>query len=188
MAMKDGRAARNGFTATGRPPARPMGSGGVEVPGVPVAQSLASVVRLMVPTDANFMGNVFGGAILAEIDRVAYVTATRHARTQCVTASFDRADFLAPVHVGEVVEFDAMLTFVGRCSMEVWVRVSAEALAGGPRRQVVEALITMVAISQDNRPVPVPPLILESEEERRRFEEGRARMEARRRTRRAGRA
>lgn len=158
-----------------------------EVPGVTVAQSRATVVRLMVPTDANFMGNVFGGAILSEIDRVAYVTATRHARAQCVTASFDRADFIAPVHVGEVVEFDATLTFVGRSSMEVWVRVSAEALAGGLPRPVVEALITMVAINPDNRPTPVPPLILKTDEERRRFEEGRARMEARRRTRRAGR-
>lgn len=138
----------------------------------------------MVPTDANFMGNVFGGVILGEIDRVAYVTATRHAHAQSVTASFDRADFIAPVHVGEVVEFDAMLTFVGHTSMEVWVRVNAEALAGGPPRPVVEALVTMVAINQENRPTPVPPLILRNDEERRRFEEGRARMEARRRTRR----
>ena len=154
--------------------------------GLTVSQSRASVVRLMVPTDANFTGAVFGGAILAEIDRVAYVSATRHAHLQCVTASFDRADFLEPVHVGELVEFDAMLTFVGRSSMEVWVRVRAEALVGGPRRPVVEAFVTMVAVDRDNRPVPVPPLLLETDEERRRFEEGRARMEARRRSRRAG--
>jgi acyl-CoA hydrolase len=154
--------------------------------GLTVSQSRASVVRLMVPTDANFIGNVFGGAILSEIDRVAYVTATRHAHFQCVTASIDRVDFIAPVHVGELVEFDAMLTFVGRSSMEVWVRVNAEALAGGAPRSVVEALLTMVAVDEKNRPVAVPPLLLETDEERRRFEAGRARMEARRRTRQGG--
>jgi len=151
--------------------------------GATVGQSRASVTRLMVPTDANFMGNVFGGSVLAEVDRVAYITAMRHSKAQCVTASFDRADFIAPVHVGDVVDFDAELTFVGRTSMEVWVRVRAEAGSGGPSRPVLEALVTMVAVDADGRPVEVPPLLLESGEERRRFEEGRARMEARRRSR-----
>jgi len=142
-----------------------------------------SVVRLMLPTDANFTGNVFGGAVLSEIDRVAYVAATRHAKGTCVTASLDRVDFIAPVHVGELVDFDAELTYAGRSSMEVWVRVRAEALGGGTPRLVVEALVTMVALDRDGRPAPVPPLQLENEDERRRFEEGRKRMEARRRTR-----
>jgi acyl-CoA hydrolase len=140
----------------------------------------------MVPTDANFMGNVFGGAILSEVDRVAFITATRHARAPVVTASFDRVDFIAPVHVGEVVDFDAMLTWVGRSSMEVWVQVHAEAASGGAPRRVVEAYITMVAVDHDGRPSPVPPLSLHGEEERRRFEEGRRRMEARRASRRRG--
>ena len=148
-----------------------------------VGASRASVVRLMVPTDANFMGNVFGGQILAEVDRVAYITATRHAKSNCVTASFDRVDFILPVHVGEVVDFDAMLTYVGRSSMEVWVRVQSEALAGGAPQLVGEAFVTMVAVDPHGRPVPVPPLVLETDEERGRFEEGRRRMEARRRTR-----
>jgi len=152
------------------------------VPGT-VKASRASVVRLMLPTDANFMGNVFGGAVLAEIDRVAYITATRHAKATCVTASLDRVDFIAPVHVGDLVDFDAELTYVGHSSMEVWVRVRSEALRGGPPRIVVEALATMVALGKDGRPVEVPPLLLETEDERRRFEEGRRRMEARRRTR-----
>ena len=148
-----------------------------------VSASRVSVVRLMLPTDANFTGNVFGGAVLSEIDRVAYVAATRHAKGTCVTASLDRVDFIAPVHVGELVDFDAELTYAGRSSMEVWVRVRAEALGGGTPRLVVEALVTMVALDRDGRPAPVPPLQLENEDERRRFEEGRKRMEARRRTR-----
>jgi acyl-CoA hydrolase len=137
----------------------------------------------MIPTDANFMGNVFGGQILSEVDRVAYITATRHAKANCVTASIDRVDFIQPVHVGEVVEFDAELTYVGHSSMEVWVVVNSEALAGGRSRRVGEAYVTMVAVDAQGRPVPVPPLVLANEEERRRFEEGRRRMEFRKRTR-----
>jgi acyl-CoA hydrolase len=137
----------------------------------------------MLPTDANFAGNIFGGQILAEIDRVAYITATRHAKAMCVTASFDRVDFLAPVHVGEVVDFDALLTYVGRSSMEVWVRVRAEALQGGPPRPVAAAFVTMVAVDPTGQPVVVPALTLDTPEERTRFEEGRRRMEERRRLR-----
>lgn len=149
-------------------------------------ESRSSVVRLMLPTDANFSGNVFGGALLAEVDRVAYIAATRHAKANCVTGSFDRVDFLAPVHVGEVVEFDAVLTYVGRSSMETWVRITAEALEGGRRARVAEAYVTMVAVDLEGRPVSVPSLTPTSAEERARFEAGRARTEARRAARRAG--
>jgi acyl-CoA hydrolase len=142
--------------------------------------SRVSVARLMLPTDANFTGNVFGGALLAEIDRVAYITATRHARSNCVTASFDRVDFIAPVHVGEVVEFEAVLTYAGRSPMEVWVLTTAEALQGGEPNLVAEAYVTMVAVDAGGAAVPVPPLVVRSPEERARFEAGRARMESRR--------
>jgi len=151
-----------------------------------VAESRASVVRLMVPTDANFMGHVFGGTILAEVDRVAYVTATRHSGKTCVTASFDRVDFIAPVFLGEVVEFDARVTFVGRTSMEIWVQIRAEALEGGSHRLVGNAFVTMVAVDRAGHPTGVPPLETANEEERRLFEEGRRRMEERRRTRAGG--
>lgn len=148
-----------------------------------VAESRSTVVRLMVPTDANFMGNVFGGQILSEVDRVAYICARRHSDQNCVTASFDRVDFIAPVHVGDVVEFDAQLTFVGRASMEVWVQMRAEDLTGGPHRLVGNAYVTMVAIDRDGRPVAVRPLEVTTPQETTRFEEGRARMEERKRTR-----
>jgi len=147
--------------------------------------SRASVVRLMVPTDANFHGNVFGGAILSEVDRTAFIAASRHAKTNCVTASFDRVDFIQPVHVGDVVDFDGQITYVGHSSMEVWVQVRSEALAGGGPRLVGEAYVTMVAVDSTGRPAVVPPLALASEEDRRRFEEGRLRMEQRRHARRA---
>jgi acyl-CoA hydrolase len=137
----------------------------------------------MVPTDANFMGNVFGGAILADIDRVAYITATRHCKANCVTASFDRVDFLRPVHVGQVVEYDAHVSFAGRTSMEVTVAAQAEALAGGERYEVVDALVTMVAVDPSGHPIPVPPLKLRTPEEKREFDAGKRRMELRRETR-----
>ena len=123
-----------------------------------VAESRTSVVRLMVPTDANFTGNVFGGQILAELDRVGYVVAGRHCHQNCVTASIDRMDFLAPVHVGDLVEWVAELTYVGHTSMEVWIQVHSEPLQGGPRRRVGEAFLTMVALDAQGHPAPVPPL------------------------------
>jgi len=144
----------------------------------------ASTVRLMVPTDANFEGNVFGGHILGEIDLVAFIAASRHARASCVTASFDRVDFLRPVHVGDVVDFTATITYVGTSSMEVQVEVRAEPSGGGDVRTVAQAFVTMVAVDRQGRPQPVPPLPLETVEDRLRFEEGRRRMEERRRTRR----
>lgn len=151
---------------------------------VPVSASRASISRLMGPTDANLIGSVFGGQILGEIDRVAFIAAARHSHRPCVTASFDRVDFIQPVHVGEVVDFDAQITFVGRSSMEVWVTVRAEPPVGGKTRLVGDAYVTMVAVDAAGRPVPVPPLELRTDEERRRFEEGRRRMDERRRTRR----
>ncbi len=153
--------------------------------GRTVAESQATVVHLAVPTDANFMGNVFGGVILADVDRVAYITATRHSGLNCVTASFDRVDFILPVKVGQVLTFDSRLTFVGHSSMEVWVQILAEPLRGGPKALVGNAYVTMVAVGEDGRPVPVRPLEVTDPEERRRFAEGRTRMEDRRRTRRA---
>ncbi|HKV90770.1 MAG TPA: acyl-CoA thioesterase, partial [Thermoplasmata archaeon] len=148
-----------------------------------VDESRATVVRLMVPSESNFMGNVFGGSILAEIDRTAYITATRHAGGTSVTASFDRVDFIAPVHVGDVVEFDATLTYVGSSSMEVWVAVRAEDLKGNPPRPVVNAFVTMVAIDDAGRPRSVPRLKLRTKDERRRFAEAERRVAARRKSR-----
>jgi len=150
-----------------------------------VADSRATVTRLTVPSEANFMGNVFGGTILCDVDRVAYISATRHSGLNCVTASFDRVDFIAPVRLGQVVTFDSCLTFVGHTSMEVWVRIHAEELAGGPPALVGNALVTMVALGSDGRPAPVRSLELTTADERRRFEEGRLRMEERKRSRRA---
>jgi acyl-CoA hydrolase len=143
--------------------------------GVPISQSRVTLVRLMLPTDVNFAGNVFGGTVMRALDEVAYVVASRHARRNVVTASVDRMDFLAPLHLRDVVHFTGQVTYVGRSSMEIWVHIEAEDLYGTFRRTVGNAYVTMVALDEDGRPTPVPPLRLTSDEERVRFEEGRRR-------------
>jgi len=148
-----------------------------------VSASRTHTVRLMLPVEANNLGSVFGGIILAEIDRVAYITASRHASAPCLTASFDRVDFIAPVHVGDIVQFDAQVTFVRRTSMEIWIQVSAERIDAERAQLVGNAFVTMVAIDSSGRPIPVPELVVTTEEERRRLEEGRRRMDERRKTR-----
>jgi len=148
-----------------------------------VSASRTHTVRLMLPVEANNLGSVFGGIILAEIDRVAYITASRHAFAPCLTASFDRVDFIAPVHVGDIVQLDAQVTFVRRTSMEIWIQVSAERIDAERAQLVGNAFVTMVAIDSSGRPIPVPELVLTTEEERVRFEEGRRRMDERRKTR-----
>ncbi|HUZ79095.1 MAG TPA: acyl-CoA thioesterase [Thermoplasmata archaeon] len=148
-----------------------------------MSASRTHTVRLMLPVEANNLGSVFGGIILAEIDRVAYITASRHAFAPCLTASFDRVDFIAPVHVGDIVQLDAQVTFVRRTSMEIWIQVSAERIDAERAQLVGNAFVTMVAIDSSGRPIPVPELVLTTEEERVRFEEGRRRMDERRKTR-----
>ncbi len=138
----------------------------------------------MMPSDANFTGTVFGGVILSEVDRVAYVAAARHAAAPCVTASFDRVDFLAPVRIGDVATFSAEITYVGRTSMEVAVRIVAQAVSETAPRRVGDAFVTLVAVDAEGRPVPVRPLLVRTEDEKVRFEEGRRRAEERRASRR----
>lgn len=147
--------------------------------GVPFSRSRITLVRLMLPTDVNFAGNVFGGSLLKVLDEIAYVVGSRHARQNMVTASVDRMDFLAPVHLSDVVHFTGQVTHAGHTSLEVSIHIEAEDLHGTSRRTVGNAYVTMVAIGPDGRPVPVPPILAETPEERRLLEEGRRRAEER---------
>lgn len=144
-------------------------------PALPVSASRQDSSALMMPQDANLLGNVFGGAIMALMDKTAAVCAMRHARRQCVTVSVDRIDFREPIHVGELVVLKASVNFAGRSSMEVGVRVEAEDLRTGNRRHTNSCYLTFVAIDDDGRPAPVPPLIAESQDEKRRYEAAQAR-------------
>lgn len=141
------------------------------------------MLRLLLPADGNPMGTVFGGVILDQIDRAAYIAGVRHADGICLTASFDRVDFLRPVYVGDIVHFNAQVTYVGTSSMEIWIRVEAERPGVRGRTAVGNAFVTMVAVDDAKRPRPVAPLALETAEDRRLFAEGEARMRERARTR-----
>lgn len=136
------------------------------------------MAMVMEPNDANFLGKVFGGQILAKIDLCAYATASRFAGTICVTASFDRVDFHEPIEVGELVTLVGVISYAGRTSVEVTIVVHAENLLLGHRRHTNTARVTMVAL-KDNRPTPVPKLICETRDDKIGFLEGKLRRELR---------
>jgi acyl-CoA hydrolase len=135
--------------------------------------------ELMMPSDANILGHVFGGVVLAMMDKTAAVAAFRHARAACVTVSIDRVDFKEPIHVGDLVIMKARVNFVGRTSMEVGVRVEAEDLLSGRRRHTNSCYLTFVAVDRNGRPVDVPPLLPETPEEIRRNDAARDRRRRR---------
>ncbi len=137
------------------------------------------IAAVMEPADANYMGNVHGGAIMKQIDTAAGVVATRHAGRQAVTASIDRLDFLGPIHVGDLLILKARLNLVGRTSMEVGVRVEAENLATGANRHCASAYLTYVALGADGRPAEVPALLLDGPDDLRRNREAQDRRRMR---------
>lgn len=143
-----------------------------------VAATRVEMSLVMEPNDANFLGKVFGGAILSKIDLCAYATASKFAGTICVTASFDRVDFIEPIEVGELVTLVGHISYAGRTSVEVTIEVYAENLLKGIQRHTNTARVTMVAI-REGKPTPVPGLICETHEDKVRFLEGRLRRELR---------
>jgi acyl-CoA hydrolase len=136
-----------------------------------VSQSKTAVARVMMPQDANIAGNVFGGTILKMVDEAAYVVATKHSRSNIVTASVDKMDFLSPVHVGDLVTLRANVNAVWRSSMEIGVRVEAENPRTGEIRHTGSSYLTVVALGPDGKPTTAPELVLESENDRRRNRE-----------------
>ena len=144
-----------------------------------VKESMVSIAQPMTPQDVNRAGNVHGGVIMKLIDTIGAAVAIRHARTNMVTASIDHLDFHSPIYVGDLVTFKASVNLVGRTSMEVGVRVESENLMTGEVRHTASAYLTYVALGKDSKPVPVPPLIVETDEERRRNREAQARRDIR---------
>jgi acyl-CoA hydrolase len=137
------------------------------------------MVELVLPNDANTLGNVLGGRVLHWIDLAAAIVAHRHCRSETVTVSLDQMSFLAPIRVGQLAVIAARMTYTGRTSMEIRVDVTCEDLLTGERRPTSTAYLTFVAIDKKGRPAPVPPLILETEEERREARAASGRREAR---------
>lgn len=134
---------------------------------------------LMSPDMANFSGNVHGGAILRELDNVAYSCASRYAGRYVVTLSVDQVMFLEPIHVGELVSFYASVNYTGTSSMEIGIKVVAEDIRKQSVRHANSCFFTMVAVDDDGRPSPVPPLEPGTPDEVRRFAAARLRRELR---------
>jgi len=147
--------------------------------GRPVSGSKTVMARTMLPSDANPYGNVHGGEVMRLIDDCAGAAAIRHARTRVVTVFVDELSFLAPVFVGNFVTAKASVNHVGRTSMEVGVRVEAEDLETGKVVHVSSAYLVFVAIDADGRPIALPRLIAETEDEQRRMRAAEQRRELR---------
>lgn len=143
-----------------------------------VSETHLRMAQIMTPNDANILGKVFGGSLLSFIDLTASACASRFAGHQAVTASFDRVDFHEPIEIGEMVEAEAHITYVGRTSMEVTIDVFATNLTQNRRRHCNTARVTMVALNE-GRPVEVPRLICESKEDRVKFLFGKLRRDLR---------
>jgi acyl-CoA hydrolase len=154
--------------------------------GRPMRESRATVVRQMMPPDANPHGNVHGGVIMRAVDEVAGIVAHRHARRNVVTARLDRMDFLEPVFIGNALQLDAHLCFTGRTSMEVMVDIHAENLNTGEIVHTGTAWVTMIALNERMRPVPIEPVYPETPEETKLFEVAKGRYEARRKEKASG--
>lgn len=137
------------------------------------------MTEIVLPSDANALGTIFGGKIMSWIDIAGAIAAGRHARRVVVTASIDALHFVAPVKVGHVVQIKAMVNFTSRTSMEVGVRVDSENPLTGEMTHTSTAYATFVALDDHGRPAPVPKIAPESADEKRRFEEAKKRREAR---------
>lgn len=142
------------------------------------SESATEMVQLVLPNDTNPLGNVLGGTVMHWIDVVAAITAHRHSRRLCVTASIDDLSFEAPIRMGQIARLSARVAFTSNTSIEVQVDVVAEELNTGATRRTSTAFLTFVAIDEAGRPVPVPPLLVGAGDE-----EEHARAVARRRDR-----
>jgi acyl-CoA hydrolase len=139
--------------------------------GRTVAETQVEMVEVVLPNDANPLGNILGGKVMHLIDIAGAIAAHRHARSHVVTASVDNLDFARPIRVGQVILLRSHVTRAFHTSMEVEVNVYLEDYIRGERRQTSSAFVTYVAVDEEGRPKPVPPLIVKTAEEKRRYRE-----------------
>lgn len=144
-----------------------------------VSDSQVVMTQLVLPSHTNSLGSIFGGTIMSWVDIAAAIAAQRHSNKEVVTASIDGLNFVAPVYKGWVVNLKASVNFVARSSMEIGVRVDAENPKTGETFHTASAYLTFVALDSRGIPTPVPGLILETEEQRRRNSEAIKRREFR---------
>jgi acyl-CoA hydrolase len=144
-----------------------------------VAESQSEMTELILPNDTNTLNNLLGGRLMHFIDLVGAMAAYRHSRTHVVTASMDHIDFIAPVHVGDLLILKSSLNRAFNTSMEVGVKVWVENTIAGTHRHVASAYLTFVAVDSQGRRVPVPRVQPETEEEKRRYDDAGRRRELR---------
>lgn len=118
------------------------------------------------PNDVNNHNTLFGGRLMSDVDQVASISAARHSRKECVTASTDSVDFLHPIRPSDSVCFESFVTWTGSSSMEVFVKIVAEDLKSGDRKIAATAFLTFVALDDNRRPAVVPGVIPVSDEEK----------------------
>ena len=150
-----------------------------KLPSKRPTESAMTTARLMMPTDANVLGNVFGGAIMRYMDEIAGIVAWRHAGKNVVTASIDRMNFFSPVYVGSVLILKASVNYVGTTSMEIGVRIEAQDPSTRESTHAGSCYLTFVALDEKGRPTPIPPLVAATPDERRRVKEALARRRLR---------
>ena len=143
----------------------------------PVSYSKTVITELMIPSYANFGGKIHGGIILSLMDKVAYVCAAKHAGTYCVTVSIDGVNFIHPIEVGDLVSLHSSVNYVRNSSLVIGIRVISENIATGQKVHTNTSYFTMVAKGTDGLTTKIPELILENEEDIRRFMEAMKRKE-----------
>ena len=149
------------------------------IKGKTASQSEVEMTQLVIPNDTNILGNLLGGQLMHWIDIAGAMAASRHSNKVVATVALDSLDFRHPIRLGEMVTLKATLTWVGRTSMEVSVKVYAENMKTGSTILTNKAFITFVAIDDDGTPTELPPLILQTKEEKRINKEAEKRREYR---------
>lgn len=145
----------------------------------PVSESQIIMTEMVLPSDTNALGTIFGGKVVSLIDIAAAMAAGKHSRSVVVTASIDALHFVSPVKLGEYVHIKASVNYAGRTSMEIGVRVDKENPLTGEMAHTATAYLTFVAIDANGKPKPVPPILPATDHERRRFEAAKIRRAAR---------
>jgi acyl-CoA hydrolase len=147
--------------------------------GKAVRESVSEYSEIALPNDANVLGNVLGGKVMHLVDLAGAMAAIRHARTPVVTASVDSLHFIHPVRIGQLIVLRSSVNRVFRTSMEVGVQVETETLLTGEKLHTCSAYLTFVAVDKAGKAVPIPPVIPETEQEKRRYREAGERREYR---------
>jgi len=145
----------------------------------PVRESQVFTTELVLPNDTNQLGNLLGGRLMHWIDITAAIASQRHSGRVCVTASVDELNFHDPIKLGEIVTLQASVNRAFRTSMEVGVVVIAQGLRSGSPRRANTAYLTFVAVDEQGKAIPVPAVIAETEDEKRRYEEAMVRRQHR---------